>query len=536
MPRFAPEDVSVVIPTRARWDVLRQTMHALSDQSISGFEIVIVVDGTDQSVPVLTNARVIVKEHAGAAAARNTGANSSDRPLLLFLGDDMIPTPRLVELHLDRHNRGPEPEVAVLGHARWHPTVARDRLNRWLDWSSSQFDFAGIDGEDAGFGRFYSSNVSLKRRFFLDAGGFDEDFVIYYEDIDLGYRLAQRGMRLVYEPAAVTHHLHRYTWPDIIARFRGIAARERLMANKHDWFDPFFARRARDAIAAPSAARFWPYVVDLVPKRAGRWRSGAERRANAWYYQNIAPHFFDAWRADEDLEELRAYLGDAYDVGRLRNHVQEVVREHDTVGDEAAFYRTAESYLYDLTAFALSGTKVPYLRDLKALVGEKASLLDWGCGIGSDGLRLLADGYRVAFADFANPSTRFLKWRLDRRGLDAPVYDIESDEISSVFDAAYAFDVIEHVDDPFVFLKTLESRASVVMVNFLEPQANDPYPHNDLPITDLLAHAARRGLLRYRKYHKRSHLVAYRGDVSTMAISSIRSAIERRIGAHVCTA
>ena len=77
------------------------------------------------------------------------------------------------------------------------------RIMRWLEWSDSQFAFTGIAGEEAGYGRFYSSNLSLKRGFFLEAGGFDEDFLFDYEDLDCGRRLHDRGMRLLYEPAAV---------------------------------------------------------------------------------------------------------------------------------------------------------------------------------------------------------------------------------------------------------------------------------------------------------------------------------------------
>ena len=71
-------------------------------------------------------------------------------------------------------------------------------------------------------------------------------------------------------------------------------------------------------------------------------------------------------------------------------------------------------------------------------------LLDYGCGIGSDGLMLLEAGYRVEFADFDNPSTEYLRWRLEQRGFDAPVHDLDKD-VPDGFDAAYAFDVIEHV-------------------------------------------------------------------------------------------
>jgi SAM-dependent methyltransferase len=213
---------------------------------------------------------------------------------------------------------------------------------------------------------------------------------------------------------------------------------------------------------------------------------------------------------ERELAELRDYLGDDYDHARLQRYEEAVDQELAEVGDEAKLYRTSQMYLYNLTAFAMSATKLPYLQDLTVLVGAPARILDYGCGIGSDGLMLLEAGYEVGFADFDNPSTRYLRWRLERRGFEAPIYDLDRDVPPAGWDAAYSFDVIEHVDDPFAFLAGLEALSKVVVVNFLEAHPDDePDVHHELPIPDLLRHAASRRLRRYRVYHGRSHLVAY---------------------------
>jgi SAM-dependent methyltransferase len=222
-----------------------------------------------------------------------------------------------------------------------------------------------------------------------------------------------------------------------------------------------------------------------------------------------------AFDPDREREELRAYLGDAYDESRLRSWQQTLEEETEQVNDEATLYRTSQAYLYNLTAFAMTGTKLPYVRALTREVPAGGSLLDYGCGIGSDGLMLLEAGYRVTFADFDNPSTRYLKWRLKRRGLDAPLYDLDRETVPAGFDGSYAFDVIEHVDDPFLFLSEMESRAGVVAVNLLEEDPDDTSLHHTLPIHELAAHAARLKLLSYGRYHGgRSHLLVYSPEAS----------------------
>lgn len=206
--------------------------------------------------------------------------------------------------------------------------------------------------------------------------------------------------------------------------------------------------------------------------------------------------------------ELREYLGKDFDLQRLQGSWALLDEEYAAIGDEQAFYRTSVGYLYNLTAFAMTATKIPYLEELERLVRPGARLLDYGCGIGSDGLLLLEAGYRVEFADFDNPSVEYLRWRLARRGLHAPVHDL-TQSVPDGFDGAYAFDVIEHVEDPFAFLEAMERRAALVCVNFLEPEPGDQDLHHDLPIRELVDHAAARDLQRYAVLHRRSHLVLY---------------------------
>jgi SAM-dependent methyltransferase len=207
--------------------------------------------------------------------------------------------------------------------------------------------------------------------------------------------------------------------------------------------------------------------------------------------------------------ELRAYLGPEYRHLDLQQSDARLHEEFHETADEDRFYRSSQAYLYNLTAFAMTPTKLPYLRMLTERLAPGSRVLDYGCGIGSDGLMLLEAGYRVEFADFDNPSVEYLRWRLQRRGLQAPIHDLDRD-VPSGFDAAYSFDVIEHVDDPFGFVTELERRAALVAVNLLEPTPDDQDLHRELPIGGLLARATARELLGYRVFYGRSHLLIYR--------------------------
>lgn len=306
-------DLTVVIPTRNRWQLVRRTLTALDAQTVSGAEVVVVVDGQDQSPPAPEDlpgpdVRLVVQAHSGPGVARNRGVEATSRPLILFLGDDMIPLPDLIERHLDRHDRQPDEEVVVLGHVAWHPEVAGDPILRWLDRGRLQFDYPaleGLAGQDVGWGRFYTANVSLKRSLFQRVGGFDPDFFFLYEDTDLGYRLGQAGMELIYEPAARVLHLHRYDLDRLRGRFETTALGERLMAEKHPWFEPYFLPMMQRAAARDPVARVWNRLIDL-PDPLGRY---ARRRSDLWHLQQVADAYLASWERASHVLELRRYLG-----------------------------------------------------------------------------------------------------------------------------------------------------------------------------------------------------------------------------------
>jgi len=214
-------------------------------------------------------------------------------------------------------------------------------------------------------------------------------------------------------------------------------------------------------------------------------------------------------------DELKEYLGNAFRPEFCADTAGLVQREFEQFEDPESFYRHSTAYLYDLTAFELSETKRPYLEVVKRYATAGDAILDYGCGIGSDGLLLLEAGYRVSFADFRNPSIDYLKWRLHRRNLDRPVYDIEQDAIPK-HHLVYSFDVIEHVPDAKKFLDRLAGLADKVVLNFLEVHLEESSnqnrygPHNLLDIPELLRYLTERfGLLYHKVFHQISHLVVF---------------------------
>lgn len=239
-------DCSVVIPTFNRARVLSRTLRSLACQETGGevsYEVIVVDDGsvdetqalvgrTERDFPVpLAYFR---QENRRQGAARNRGAREAGGKLLIFLGDDTIPTPAFLLEHRRAHRKG-HSRLAVIGYTPWASEIQTTRFMRYIGEQGWQFGFALIeDPQDVPFNFFYTSNISLEREFFLASGGFDEDFKEYgWEDVELSWRLKKAGMQLAYCREAVAQHYHPTSFKSFTRRQRKVGYSAWTFYQKH---------------------------------------------------------------------------------------------------------------------------------------------------------------------------------------------------------------------------------------------------------------------------------------------------------------
>lgn len=157
---------------------------------------------------------VRLESNQGFAAANNLAARQAGEvDWLALLNPDAFPKPDWLERLLaatDRH-----PECASFG-SRLLDANDPGRLDgtgdvyhvSGLAWRRDH-GWPVISGADEA-GEIFApcAAAALYRRdAFLEAGGFDEDYFCYFEDVDLGFRLRLLGYRCRYVPDAVVRHV-----------------------------------------------------------------------------------------------------------------------------------------------------------------------------------------------------------------------------------------------------------------------------------------------------------------------------------------
>jgi hypothetical protein len=211
-PALSPEPrVSVVIPTRNRRRLLRQTLDALAHQSLAEHEVIVVDDGsTDGSAEEVEAdaragrpVRLVRGNGRGAVAARRSGVEVALGRYLAFTDDDCIPEPGWLAAGVGALEAGAD---VVQGLTRPHGRV------RPLDRTIM------VDRHD---GLYNTCNVFYRRRAYDEAGGFQSaaGHVLRFrpgrraknlgfgEDALLGWRVRRSGGAAFAPEAVVEHHV-----------------------------------------------------------------------------------------------------------------------------------------------------------------------------------------------------------------------------------------------------------------------------------------------------------------------------------------
>ncbi len=239
----APPAYDLVIPTVGRAS-LGALLDALAGGSGPPPQRILLVD--DRAAPAASLAipgpmahRVEIHHGTarGPAAARNLGWRAARAPWVVFLDDDVIPTPSwAADLATDLGRC-----VASSGGSQGRIVVPLPRHRRPTDWERN------VHGLERA--RWATADLAYRRAVLAEVGGFDERFPrAYREDADLGLRVTAAGHRIESGSRSVVHPVRPAPWHVSVAKQAGNAD-DALMERLHG---PRWRERAA---AAPGGRR-----------------------------------------------------------------------------------------------------------------------------------------------------------------------------------------------------------------------------------------------------------------------------------------
>jgi len=192
-------------------------------------------------------------ENTGFAGGCNLGITSSCGQYIALINSDARPDAGWL--------------AAGVGSMRSDPSVAAV-ASKVLDWDGQRIDYVGGSlnfvgqGYKAEVGQlddgswdkprdvlFFTGSAAVIRRDVFDMlGGFDEQYFMFFEDVDLGWRINLAGYRVRYEPKSIVFHKHHVS----IAKFGSYREQYLLARNSLLTIYKNFGDDVIDRVLAPA--------------------------------------------------------------------------------------------------------------------------------------------------------------------------------------------------------------------------------------------------------------------------------------------
>jgi N-acetylglucosaminyl-diphospho-decaprenol L-rhamnosyltransferase len=221
--------VAVVVVNYNTRECLRACLASVA--AASPAEVVVVDNGsTDGSVEMVRSefpAVRLVEEpsNPGYGAASNRGVAACDAPYVLLINSDTLLRGGTLEAlrdYMDRHPRAglagprlvhadgsshrscyafPSTTFLILEHSPLRQVAG------WIPWMRRRYFIDWSPPEAGAVPWVHGAVLMLRRSAFDAAGGFDPSYYMYYEEVDLAYRLAAAGWETHFAPVTEVTHL-----------------------------------------------------------------------------------------------------------------------------------------------------------------------------------------------------------------------------------------------------------------------------------------------------------------------------------------
>jgi glycosyltransferase involved in cell wall biosynthesis len=227
--------VSVVVCSYNGGRTIRDCLEGLLELEYPDFEVLVVDDGSTDATSAVASeygCRVISTPNRGLSSARNTGLEAATGEIVAYIDDDARPDPHWLEYVASTfletsHVAVGGPNIAPEGDGLVAECVANapgGPVHVLLSDSEAEH----IPG----------CNMAFRRVALQEIGGFDPQYRVAGDDVDVCWRLRERGWTLGFSPVAVVWHHRRNSvrayWRQQVGYGRAEAMLEREWPGKYN--------------------------------------------------------------------------------------------------------------------------------------------------------------------------------------------------------------------------------------------------------------------------------------------------------------
>jgi GT2 family glycosyltransferase/Flp pilus assembly protein TadD/glycogen synthase/SAM-dependent methyltransferase len=380
--RPAPITGSIIIPVYNQWEYTQnclEALYAVTDIQ-GGFEVIVVDNASDDNTqPFLEEAKekypglcfIRNDRNLGFAKACNQGARHSNGYYLVFLNNDTLPQPGWLDEMIKTVEN--DPIVGIVGSRLLYPNGTIQHAGVYFNENDIPYHPFRSAPKDDPFVLMTTETPAvtgacllMPNQLYQHIGGFNEDYHMYVEDVDLCLRTWDAGFKVVYcaesvlthfESVSITdvnrrdaqvreawNHLHkcwRNKWPTILQElvpedishkidlnFDPKCNDTALLESKVLWHAPIFdpsgyADEARNFILQLQRQNIKP-IVREIGRRSDIFRCGLEEKSRARLDEAIDQE------APEDFISIIQFPAYAFErVPQARYHIGRTTFETD---------------------------------------------------------------------------------------------------------------------------------------------------------------------------------------------------------------
>ena len=198
--------ISVVVCSYNGSRTLRDCLEGLKRLEYPNFEVIVVDDGSRDNVSAIASeypVRLIRTENRGLSSARNTGMEAATGEIVAYTDDDARPDPHWLHYLADAFQRGDDAGVGG-------PNIVPPD-DGWIAQcvAASPGGPAHVLLSDQEAEHIPGCNMSFRKSALQSISGFDVRYRTAGDDVDLCWRLTERGLKLGFRAGAMVWHHRR---------------------------------------------------------------------------------------------------------------------------------------------------------------------------------------------------------------------------------------------------------------------------------------------------------------------------------------